>query len=469
MLRDCDSSNVWEISFIAVNMHPLHRIPFNDWLDKISSFVNAAAKYGDEVINLSELLPKTWLEVPLAKRQGWIKLIKSHKESWDVDLLMALRKDGMGLMHLSQIYKLYHAEQHIAANFATPPNPVRSNATTPRAPKKSLKDKARMLYHLWKVPGTDMTPTQQLDHAITVRNRSLGPDAGTTVSQYLDVEISADNEAMLKLNPADLNMFKVLQSCNVKHGERRRVARRALTMMGTASGMSGFLNGPEQLKDIRSCLEFADSLEQMKHAEKMQKKAAALVKKKKKEDVKKKRIVREETRRKKNEATYRQVLTKLDLVAGAKVLQSHVDLLTVNQCKAVAFCQCDGQTVAGLVKDVRIALKHLLPDDLGVPDYPTQDEMWFDNVARDEDAAPDTTHATADSDADTHPTIEIICDIEQMNVGDCLEVYWEGEDSWFEGEVMAVDMDDRTFRVHYHSDGKKIWHKDEDFKCRFAC
>ena len=69
MLRDCSASRVWETSFIAVNLHPHHRIPFDDWLDKISAFVSAAEKYDDEVINLSELLPRSWLEVPLPKRQ----------------------------------------------------------------------------------------------------------------------------------------------------------------------------------------------------------------------------------------------------------------------------------------------------------------------------------------------------------------------------------------------------------------
>lgn len=61
MLRDCSASNVWETSFIAVNLHPNHHISFDDWLEKIDPFVTAAEKYEDEVVDLSELLPKSWL------------------------------------------------------------------------------------------------------------------------------------------------------------------------------------------------------------------------------------------------------------------------------------------------------------------------------------------------------------------------------------------------------------------------
>ena len=58
MLRDCDKSKVWEASFLAVNMHPLFRISFDDWLFKIRGFVQAADKFEEEVIDVTELMPK---------------------------------------------------------------------------------------------------------------------------------------------------------------------------------------------------------------------------------------------------------------------------------------------------------------------------------------------------------------------------------------------------------------------------
>ena len=141
MLRDCDASNVWETSFIAVNFHPHHRISFEDWLEKIDPFVKAADKFEAEVINLSELLPKSWLKVPYNKRQEWMKVIKDDGESWDVDLLMKLRDADMTLSHLKHIFKFYKAEQRIAATFATPE--VTPTPRTPRKPEKNCRSEKR--------------------------------------------------------------------------------------------------------------------------------------------------------------------------------------------------------------------------------------------------------------------------------------------------------------------------------------
>ena len=156
MLRDCDSSNVWEASFLAVNMHPLHRISFEDWMDKIQGHVVSAAKFEDEVINMSELLPNTWLKLPLQLRQKWLKTIKDDGESWDVNLLGKLRKQGMPLQHLANIFKVYHAAKHVEEALSGPHTPRtpasnRGAAQQPSARRDRIIDKGKMIYHLFKV------------------------------------------------------------------------------------------------------------------------------------------------------------------------------------------------------------------------------------------------------------------------------------------------------------------------------
>lgn len=98
-----------------------------------------------------------------------------------------------------------------------------SGPTTPPAPpnaKKSdvRKDRGKMIYHLWnaKIPGA--TNLERFYHAVTVRNRTLGPKAGTEVSPHLDVEVSTDNVKMLRLTPDDVNMYQVLQQSTCKGG-----------------------------------------------------------------------------------------------------------------------------------------------------------------------------------------------------------------------------------------------------------
>ena len=266
MLRDCDKSNVWEASFLAVNMHPNHRVGIEDWLDKIRGFTKAGEKFDDEVVDLSSMLPKVWLETPLQQRQTWLKMIKDHEENFDVDLLGALCKDGMTLQVCANVFRIYHAEKKIAAGNALSVFKSKSLKTPVEPVKSSSGSHGKMIYHLYKLPesmGLKMTPTQKLEHAITVRNRSLGPKKGTTISAYLNVEVTSTNNEMLRLNPEDVNMYHVLQQSACKSDMRRKVAKRTLTALGSASGMCRLLNGPGQLSQLKANLQFAQSVEEV--------------------------------------------------------------------------------------------------------------------------------------------------------------------------------------------------------------
>ena len=325
MLRDCEDSNVWEASFVAVNMHPVHRISFDDWMEKISPFVKAAEKFEEEVIDLTELLPKSWLQLPLHQRQSWLDMIKKDGESWDVDLLSKLRASGMQLNHLANIFKLYHAERRIAEALQETQLP-----TTPARPKKKSKAqrKGRMIYHLWNA-GCDgeMTKQERFDHAVTVRNRQYGPEA-TCVSPHLDVAMTEDNKRFLKLNKDDLNMYKVLQESSVKHGSRRKVAKRALSILGRATGQCRIVNGPKELVEIKAGLQFAASLEEMRAAEKSCRKAKALAKKQKQEAAKRKRAENETKKMAKYTKVFGNVKTKLGLDTDDQVCRHHITTLT---------------------------------------------------------------------------------------------------------------------------------------------
>ena len=340
MLRDCDDSNVWEASFLAVNMHPLHRRPFAEYVQKIKGFVDGAEKFESEVVDLTEMLPRSWLEIPSQRRQLWCKMIADADEIFDVELLCSLRAAGMGIATLGNIFKLYHAEKNIGSNgpvLALPPagTPTVVTADTPATPKKP-----KMKMHLFKVPGTDMTPTEQLSHAIKVRNRALGPERATTVSPYLDVEITDDNRKFLTLSKDDLNMYHVLQQSTCRHGKRRRVAKRTLNALGDASGICGLLNDEQQLRKIKSGLQFAESFEEMKHAERLQKAAAAEVKKKKKLAAAAKRAAQLAKTRKNRKETYNAAAKKLGLQPEEKFHKCHLPFLTGTQLQVWHVCVC---------------------------------------------------------------------------------------------------------------------------------
>lgn len=211
MLRDCTASNVWENSFVAVNMHPWYRIGVEDWIQKISPFVQAADKFEAEVIDEVELLPTKWRKTPLALRQKWLAIIDKDG-SWDVDMIAKLREAGMTLGMCSNMFKIYRTEKRIQLKRLAKSSTPKPATTTPKT--KPTADKGSMIYHLFNpnIPG--MTPAQKFEHAIEVRNRTYGPIRGTTVSSHLDVEVSEDNKRFLKLKPEDVNMHRVLQVIN---------------------------------------------------------------------------------------------------------------------------------------------------------------------------------------------------------------------------------------------------------------
>ena len=135
MLRDCSESRVWENSFVAVNLHPHHRISLEDWLQKIGHFVEAADKFEEEVIDEQQLLPTEWKNTPLSVRQSWLKIIddESPVPSWDVDLLGRLRDANMPLSIAAHIFKIYKVEQRLRSQSHTPPKHI----TPPKLKKKS--------------------------------------------------------------------------------------------------------------------------------------------------------------------------------------------------------------------------------------------------------------------------------------------------------------------------------------------
>ena len=236
-------------------------------MDRIRGFTRAAEKFDEEVIDLSAMLPKLWLHTPLRKRQQWLATVKDHNANFDVELIGKLRNQDMTLQLVTQMFKIYHCEKRIAdGNFVRKFNskispPTTAKRATSTAAKSVTPARGTMIYHLYKVPeGIDMTREEKLQHSITVRNRTLGPVAATTVSPYLDVEVTPMNQSLLELKPEDVNMYNVLQQSTCKSTMRRKVAKRTLTALGTASGLCGILNGPEQLRKLKVLLSFTPAL-----------------------------------------------------------------------------------------------------------------------------------------------------------------------------------------------------------------
>lgn len=121
----------------------------------------------------------------------------------------------------------------------------------------------------------------------------------------------------------------------------------------------------------------------------------------------------------------------------------------------MAFLDCGEVRLSGKVQQVREQLVNLLPRDHGVPDYETQDAEEF---------------VSAPSDAETEDElISVDISLEEMEVGQYVEVYWSGEQSWFQGEITNISLEEAQFEIYYPSDKQTFWHNDCDYQVRQSC
>ena len=454
MLRDCSNSNVWQNSFIAVNMHPEYRLDLDDWLKKIAPAVNASDKFEKENVNLSDMLPKQWKETDETTKVKWLELIEEHNESWDVELIQELRAAGMNLQLLKNVFKLYHAEKTIRAGGGQ--QPTEEFVTPP----KQIKTKHSMIYHIYN-PGNDsgMSPLQKFEHAIAVRNRTLGPKKAITVSPYLDVHITDDNKKFLDLTDDDVNMHRVLQDSMCKHGFRRKVAKRTLTALGSASGQCRLLNDASQVAKLKENLKFAESLEQIRHQERTRKESAA---KQKEIDNTAKAAAKVQRANKKNlkmKALVEKARSKLGIAKDAPFKARHVKSLTADMLQAIAFVYHQAR-LNGRVDNKRDQLKLLLQTD--------KEGSGTDDDQDETEAVSSNNASATSSDSDEECTEREDMTFDTISVGDIVEVYWKGMKQWYEGEVTGIDKSDRTVEVYYKSDGGKLYHSLDDYRIRLA-
>ena len=109
---------------------------------------------------------------------------------------------------------------------------------------------------------------------------------------------------------------------------------------------------------------------------------------------------------------------------------------------------------------------NLLPDDNGIPDYETQDDFACESTEAQDDAV---CESAEEGEASSEGRIVVDISLQDMRVGECVEVFWSGENTWFEGEVTDVSVEDKQFEVYYRTDSQKLWHDASDYPVRMSC
>ena len=255
---------------------------------------------------------------------------------------------------------LAHAfeSKRVSSHTTTSLSKKRTRSLNKSVPIKSLSPDT-MVYHDPFTSVPSMSPEDRFKHMVSVRNRYLGPIKGTEISSWLDVEQTKDNTKMLRLGPDDLNMYRVLQESSCRHGQRRKVAARALDSLGYASGMSVFFNDQPRLTEITSKLEFAASIGDGKAADKRHKEGVTERKKQEAAAAVVKRNAKTQAAAEKFQSDIVLARQKVGLGDQDPILADHVTRLTGKLINVVAFCQL-GVKLKGTVSERGTELERLL-------------------------------------------------------------------------------------------------------------
>ena len=220
-------------------------------------------------------------------------------------------------------------------------------------------------------------------------------------------------------------------------GKRRKVARRILNSMGGMSGYAHFLNDSDRVRELQQNMKFADSLEAVKHAE---------------------RDIKARAAKEKRDKAWGEALKKMGLNQESKVYKKHVRAtkLTIAQMKAVGFVECC-ENINGNAAAVRRELLDLLPE------CPTNEEQPVSDSGS-ETEEEEVQCATQDTIANTFIDVSI----EDMTIGDVVEVFWKGDNRWYEGRITDFNPSERQFEVFYFSDDQHLNHNESEYKVRKA-
>ena len=77
--------HIWEGSFIAVNLHPKHQIPFEEWCKKLEPFMKASDSFdlvaqNNNNLDRYTLLPKLWQALNRLQAVGHLRLHRRSRQ-----------------------------------------------------------------------------------------------------------------------------------------------------------------------------------------------------------------------------------------------------------------------------------------------------------------------------------------------------------------------------------------------------
>ena len=314
----------WITSFKRVNLHPDHRLPFDEWIKKIESQIKTGEQFFVKRNGLFDAMPACWKNLSVEDRHTICsKIDRFYKEAKDEGGGASPWKTAniyellpyVALDDIPKIRSSYLTTKTDPSVFVEPPKVDLKIAAEEKTTAKGMDEYAgytwepkelREKFVQSKTTAAAACPVvskKWFDHMANHVDKTVNYRAGEKkrVSAYLDV---ATNEEQLKIfepSPADVCMSVIFHD-TVGQGAVRKICKRKIdAMSGNINSYCRSLNNPAQLEMIRDYTRLGSSLS-MVEAELEGKKKAAAEKKKGEEAAKRaKKAEEEEKQRKKKE------------------------------------------------------------------------------------------------------------------------------------------------------------------------
>ena len=171
--------HVWISSAIAVNLHPKHRIPFDEWCKKIAPFMNAADSFDlvlKDNIDPYLLLPALWQAMTPEDKRKAMSIYVNHGKSWSVECIQDMM-DGL-VIKFSDVKAvqtgLWHAIEnpsHFDRGMEDEEISQSNSAPVEVANIEQARKKATSGLKSYELKPEGMSGTELLDHAISYRLR----------------------------------------------------------------------------------------------------------------------------------------------------------------------------------------------------------------------------------------------------------------------------------------------------------
>ncbi|KAI2498520.1 hypothetical protein MHU86_15980 [Fragilaria crotonensis] len=268
-------ASAWIESFKKVNLHPVHRVPFDVWLKKIDSTLSGGEFFASRT-SLFDAMPVMWKSMSVEDRHAVVSIIDSFYNDtalegqlvWTTQNVLRLVK-YVPLADVGKLRCCYLAAKRDPSVFVidnggalvcSPPlvdSSRNTNQTSNDEDQSSLDTifswKPVAIIKKYKEARTDRTNQVTFFHHITnfVARQESGKSRILVPSAYLNVEITDEQVELLKPSVKHVLMGAILAEAAGK-GARKLIAKRRIDMIdGNIGSYSRLLISDARMEMIR--------------------------------------------------------------------------------------------------------------------------------------------------------------------------------------------------------------------------